>query len=64
MEEHFVRLTDSEKTDYFRGLGKYVVYFTDAMRLESNADITEEEMFDNVSDYEYAFPENTKPGSV
>ncbi len=60
MEEHFVRLTDSEKTDYFRGLGKYVVYFTDAMHLESNADITEEEMFDNVSDYEYAFPENTK----
>lgn len=60
MEENFAGLTDSEKTDYFRSLGKYVVYFPDAMRLESNADITEDEMFDNVSDYEYAFPENTK----
>ncbi|MCI9071605.1 MAG: HAMP domain-containing histidine kinase [Lachnospiraceae bacterium] len=60
MEESFAGLTDSEKTDYFRRLGKYVVYFPDAMRLESNANITEEEMFDNVSDYEYAFPKNTK----
>jgi len=60
MDEDFVGLTDSEKTDYFHGLGKYVVYFTDAMRLDSNADITEDEMFDNVSDYEYAFPENTR----
>ncbi len=60
MEETFAGHTDSEKTDYFHDLGKYVVYFTDAMRLDSNADITEDEMFDNVSDYEYAFPENTK----
>lgn len=60
MEESFVGLTDLEKTDYFRRLGKYVVYFPDIMRLESNADITEDEMFNNVSDYEYAFPKNTK----
>lgn len=60
MEEAFAGRTDSEKTDYFHDLGKYVVYFTDALRLDSNADITENEMFDNVSDYEYAFPENTK----
>ncbi len=60
MEEDFASLTDSERTDYFHGLGKYVVYFTDALRLDSNAYITEDEMFDNVSDYEYAFPENTK----
>lgn len=60
MEDSFAALSDSEKTEYFRKLGKYVVYFPDAMRLETNADITEDEMFDNVSDYEYAFPENTK----
>ena len=60
MEDSFASLSDSEKTEYFRNLGKYVVYFPDAMRLESNANITEDEMFDNVSDYEYAFPENTK----
>lgn len=60
MDEAFVNLTDGEKTEYFRNLGKYVVYFPDSMRLESNANITEDEMFDNVSDYEYAFPENTK----
>lgn len=60
MDTDFASLTDSEKTEYFRSLGKYVVYFPDSMRLESNADITEDEMFDNVSDYEYAFPENTK----
>ncbi len=60
MSDDFAGLTDSEKTEYFRRLGKYVVYFPDSMRLESNADITEDEMFDNVSDYEYAFTENTK----
>lgn len=60
MDESFVGLTDLEKTDYFRRLGKYVVYFPDTMRLESNANITEDEMFNNVSDYEYAFPQNTK----
>lgn len=60
MEEYFSTLLDAEKTIYFRNLGKYVVYFPDSMRLETNANITENEMFDNVSDYEYAFPENTK----
>ncbi len=60
MEESVSALTDDERTDYFRDLGKYVVYYPDAMRLETNANITEDEMFDNVSDYEYAFPQNTK----
>lgn len=60
MDAEFADLTDAEKTEYFRNLGKYVVYFPDAIRLESNANITEDEMFNNVSDYEYAFPKNTK----
>ncbi|MDE7222477.1 MAG: HAMP domain-containing histidine kinase, partial [Acetatifactor sp.] len=60
MDLEFADLTDAEKTEYFRNLGKYVVYFPDAIRLESNANITEDEMFNNVSDYEYAFPKNTK----
>lgn len=60
MEEYFSALTDTEKTEYFRNLGKYVVYFPDSMQLETNANITEDEMFNNVSDYEYAFPQNTK----
>lgn len=60
MDVGFSALTDAEKTEHFRNLGKYVVYFPDSMRLESNADITEDEMFNNVSDYEYAFPQNTK----
>ncbi|MCM1119078.1 MAG: HAMP domain-containing histidine kinase [bacterium] len=60
MDMEFSQLTDSEKTEYFRGLGKYVVYFPDSMLVESNANITEDEMFNNVSDYEYAFPKNTK----
>lgn len=60
MDMDFAGLTDSEKTDYFRGLGKYVIYFPDSMLLDSNANITEDEMFNNVSDYEYAFPKNTK----
>lgn len=60
MEAGFSNLTDMEKTEYFRNLGKYVVYFPDSMRLETNANITENEMFNNVSDYEYAFPQNTK----
>ena len=60
MDADFIDMTDSERTGYFRGLGKYVIYFPDTMYLDSNAGITEDEMFDNVSDYEYAFPENTK----
>lgn len=60
MEESLLALTDAERTEFFRNLGKYVVYYPDTMRLETNADITEDEMFDNVSDYEYAFPKNTK----
>ncbi len=60
MEESLLKLTDAERTEFFRELGKYVVYYPDSMRLETNADITEDEMFDNVSDYEYAFPKNTK----
>lgn len=60
MEESLLALTDAERTEFFRNRGKYVVYYPDTMRLETNADITEDEMFDNVSDYEYAFPKNTK----
>lgn len=60
MEDSLLALTDAERTEFFRNLGKYVVYYPDTMRLETNADITEDEMFDNVSDYEYAFPKNTK----
>ena len=46
--------------EYFKQLGKYVIYSPDDMKFQSNAEITESEMFNNVSGYEYAFPENTQ----
>ncbi len=45
---------------HFKMLGKYVIYSPDDMKFQSNAEITEDEMFNNVSGYEYAFPENTQ----
>lgn len=46
--------------DNFKLLGKYIIYSPDDMKFQSNAEITEDEMFNNVSGYEYAFPESTQ----
>lgn len=46
--------------EYFEYLGKYVIYSKDNMNFQTNTDITEEEMFNNVSGYESAYPDNTK----
>jgi len=51
---------DSEQNEYFTGLGRYIMYVPDQMRFETNADVSESQMFDSVSGYEYAFPENTQ----
>ncbi len=58
--------SDQEKQDdvalneHFENLGKYVIYSPDDMKFRSNAEISENEMFNNVSGYEYAFPEGTQ----
>ena len=60
MPAELVRRDDITQNEYFESLGKYVIYSPDDMRFRSNADISEGEMFDNVSGYEYAFPESTQ----
>ncbi|MBQ8821078.1 MAG: HAMP domain-containing histidine kinase, partial [Lachnospiraceae bacterium] len=49
-----------EQNVYFRNFGAYIIYSPGDMRFETNTDITLEEMFERVSDYDYALPENTK----
>ena len=51
---------DSEQNEYFASLGRYLMYVPDNMRFETNAMVSEKEIFDSVSGYEYAFPENTQ----
>lgn len=51
---------DATLNEYFKNLGKYIIYSPDDMKFQSNAEITEDEMFNNVSGYEYAFPESTQ----
>ena len=46
--------------DHFKSLGKYVIYSPDDMKYQSNVEISEDEMFNNVSSYEYAFSESTQ----
>ncbi len=46
--------------DNFKLMGKYIIYSPDDMKFQSNVEITEDEMFNNVSGYEYAFPESTQ----
>jgi len=51
---------DASINEHFMKLGKYVIYSPDDMKFQSNAEITENEMFNNISGYEYAFPEGTQ----
>lgn len=51
---------DSEQNEYFAALGRYIMYIPDNMRFETNAMVSEKEIFDSVSGYEYAFPEHTQ----
>lgn len=55
-----VRRDDATQNEYFKSLGRYVIYSPDDMKFYSNVNITEAEMFANVSGFEYAFPENTQ----
>ena len=60
MPENKERQDDITLNEYFENMGKYIIYSPDDMKYRSNTEITEDEMFNNVSGYEYAFPEGTK----
>lgn len=49
-----------EQNTYYRNFGAYIIYSPGDMRFETNTDITLEEIFLRVSNYDYAFPDNTQ----
>jgi len=60
MPDEQVIKDDATINEHFMLLGKYIIYSPDDMKFQSNAEITENEMFNNISGYEYAFPEGTQ----
>ena len=60
MPLELAQISSIEQNVYYRNFGAYVIYSPEDMRFETNTDITLEEMFERVSDYDYAFPDNTQ----
>lgn len=60
MPSDLAKTDDVNQNKYFTKLGKYVIYSVADMKCESNAGITTDEMFQNISGYEYAFSDSTK----
>lgn len=59
VEEALTHKSYSEQKEYFMALDQYVIYSPDNMNLITNSAISEEDMFESVRMYEYAFSEDT-----
>ncbi len=55
-----VRNDDMTQNEFFENMGRFVIYSPDSMRIRGNVGIGEDEMFESVTEYEYAFPESTQ----
>ncbi|MBQ7919865.1 MAG: HAMP domain-containing histidine kinase [Lachnospiraceae bacterium] len=60
MPMELASVSNIEQNLYYRNFGAYVIYSAEDMRFETNTDITLEEIFDRVSNYDYALPDNTQ----
>ncbi len=50
---------ESEITDYFAEYRRYLIYYPDSLEFTGNTSMTEEEIYQYLSEYEYAYPETT-----
>lgn len=51
---------EEQVDEVFRSFGKYMIFSMEDMTSEGNVEITEQEIYRVLKDYEYAYPENTK----
>ncbi len=50
---------ESAITDYFSEYRRYLIYYPDSLEFTGNTSMTEEEIYDYLNKYEYAYPETT-----
>lgn len=50
---------ESDITDFFSEYRRYLIYYPDSLEFTGNTSMTEEEIYDYLSAYEYAYPETT-----
>ena len=50
---------DSEITNYFSEYRRYLIYYPDSLEFTSNASMDEEEIYQFLKEYEYAYPDTT-----
>lgn len=50
---------DSEITDFFTEYRRYLIYYPDSLEFTSNASMSEEEIYQFLKEYEYAYPDTT-----
>ena len=60
LSEDFHWEEEEQVNEVFRGLGKYLIFSMEDIASEGNVDITEQEIYRVLKDYEYAYPDNTK----
>lgn len=58
MDFHYA--DEEQVNEIFQGLGRYTIFSMEDMTSEGNVDITEQEIYRVLKDYEYAYPESTK----
>lgn len=50
---------ESDITDYFADYRRYFIYYPDSMEFTGNTDLTRDDIYDYMREYEYAYPEAT-----
>lgn len=52
-------MTDAEATDYFSEFRRYFIYYPDSLEFTGNSSLTETDIHNYLSEYDYAYPEST-----
>lgn len=58
-QDEMVSLSDEAVTDYFTEYRRYFIYYPDSLEFMGNTSLTEEDIHEYLSEYDYAYPEST-----
>lgn len=58
-QEELEGLSDEAITDFFSEYRRYFIYYPDGLEFTGNTSLTEENIHDYLSEYDYAYPEST-----
>lgn len=58
-QEELAELADAAVTDYFSEYRRYFIYYPDSLEFTGNSSLTETDIHNYLSEYDYAYPEST-----